>query len=173
MSTNSTDTLDRPRSTTESPTYTINQTRPRPHPNEIPRLSPLRGGRKPWTAWQDWTTIGLGIFLASTPLWMPGAPAGWFVTLGIMAIAAGLWAAASGSSSAAEWTVMVVGIVLFLSPVYGGFIGPSIAAGTASSLAAGTAWFTGAAIIVLAILAMVQNRKDLANSRVRAEALRY
>ncbi|GAA4473804.1 hypothetical protein GCM10023190_06670 [Enteractinococcus fodinae] len=90
-----------------------------------------------------------------------------------MAIAAGLWAAASGSSSAAEWTVMVVGIVLFLSPVYGGFIGPSIAAGTASSLAAGTAWFTGAAIIVLAILAMVQNRKDLANSRVRAEALRY
>lgn len=131
----------------------------------MPRLSPLRGGRKPWTAWQDWVNTGLGIFLVSTPLWMTAAPAGWLVTLGTLAIAAGLWAAASGSSSAAEWTAMLVGVVLFMSPIFGGFAGPTVAASTA--------WFTGATIAVIAILAMLQNRKDLANNRVRAEALRH
>lgn len=137
MTTNSADTLDR----TTQPT-------------------PLYGERKPWRTWQDWVNIALGVYLVFAPIWTATAPTGWFITVGLLAIAAGLWATGTGSSSAAEWSQILIGIVLFLSPWFGGF-----AAATAGAL---TAWVIGAALAVLAGVAMHQNRRDTTNARAHA-----
>jgi hypothetical protein len=145
VTTNSTDTLERPRRSEQTtPTSTS---------------SPLRdpfvpeatiGKRRPWSAWQDWVNIGLGAYLALAPLWTTGAPIGWFATLGVLAIAVGIWAGSTSSSTVAEWTQMIVGAIIILSPLFGNY-------GAAIS-ATWTAWTVGALLIALAATAMHQNR---------------
>lgn len=104
------------------------------------------------TAWQDWVNVILGAYLALAPVWTAGAPAGWFVTLGILVAAVGAWALGSVSSRASEWTQIILGAVVFLAPWMGGF--------AAAAGAAWTAWILGVAIVVLAAWAMGENGKD-------------
>lgn len=110
------------------------------------------GAVRPWTPWQDWVNVALGAYLALAPIWTAGAPAGWFVTLGILAIAAGLWAAGTVSSKAAEWTQIVIGVVVFLAPWLGGF--------AAAAGAAWTAWIIGVALVIFAAAGMTMNNPD-------------
>lgn len=151
MTAHSTDLKQRPRSTdtTTKPSSTAAMTKTSP-------TSPLMGQRKPWRPWQDWVNVALGLYLLLAPLWTAGAPTGWFVTIGILSIAVAVWAAGTGSSSAAEWSQIIVGVVLFLAPWFGNFVAASAAA--AVSPAAWTAWIIGAALAVLAATAMYQNR---------------
>ena len=123
---------------------------------ERPKPSPLRGGKKPWTPWQDWVNVALGLYLLLAPWWTAGAPVGWFVTFGILATAVGLWAAGTGSSSAAEWGQIIIGVVLLLSPFFGNFAAVSTTA--VASAGAWTAWIIGGAIVALAATAMYHNR---------------
>mgnify|MGYP001947032097 CR=1 FL=1 len=115
--------------------------------------SPTTGGTmRPWTPWQDWVNVALGAYLALAPLWTAGAPAGWFVPMGILAIAAGLWAAGTVSTRAAEWTQIVIGVVVFLAPWLGGF--------AAAAGAAWTAWIIGIALVVFAAAGMMMNNPE-------------
>lgn len=102
----------------------------------------------------------LGAYLVFAPLWTAGAPAGWFVTLGLVAIAVGLWAAGTASSKAAEWTQIVVGAVVFFAPWLGGF--------AAAAGAAWTAWIVGVALIVFAAMGMTMNNPDTDTTATRA-----
>lgn len=134
----------------EKTTYTIDRT-----DSDTPSKDPLVpqalvGKRRPWTAWQDWVNVGLGAYLVLAPRWIADAPIGWFVTLGILAIAVGLWAGSTASSSVAEWSQMIVGVVTILSPLFGRY-------GAALS-ATWTAWIIGLALLVFAATAMHQNR---------------
>ncbi|GAA4473807.1 hypothetical protein GCM10023190_06690 [Enteractinococcus fodinae] len=115
---------------------------------------------RPWTPWQDWVNVVLGAYLAFAPLWTVGAPAGWFVTLGILAIGVGLWAAGTASSKPAEWVQIILGAVVFLSPWLGGF--------AAAAAAAWTAWIIGIALIVFAAVAMSQNNTDVGVAKTNA-----
>ena len=115
---------------------------------------------RPWTPWQDWVNVALGAYLALAPLWTAGAPIGWFVTLGILAIAVGLWAAGTASSKPAEWVQIILGAVVFLSPWLGGF--------AAAAAAAWTAWIIGIALIVFAAVAMSQNNTDVGVAKTNA-----
>lgn len=115
---------------------------------------------RPWTPWQDWVNVVLGAYLALAPLWTAGAPAGWFVTLGILAIVVGLWAAGTASAKSAEWVQIILGAVVFLSPWLGGF--------AAAAAAAWTAWIIGIALIVFAAVAMSQNNTDVGVAKTNA-----
>jgi hypothetical protein len=75
---------------------------------------------------------------------------GWFITLGILAIAAGIWAGSTASSSVAEYTQALIGAVTILSPLFGGY--------GAAFTATLTAWIVGLGLLVLAGSAMYQNR---------------
>lgn len=103
-----------------------------------------------WKTWPDWVNLVLGAYVALAPLWTAGATAGWFVTLGLLVVAGSLWALATASSQASEWSVLVVGVVLFLAPWLGGF--------AAATGAAWTAWLVGLAVVVFAAVAMRQRK---------------
>lgn len=95
-----------------------------------------------WRTWQDWTALVLGAYLALAPLWTTGAPVAWFVILGILVAAAALWCLGTPGTRAAEWTQLVLGVVVFLTPWL---------AGVAGIAAAGwTAWLIGIVVAVLA-----------------------
>ncbi len=145
MTINSTSTLERPGSTRQK--HDTDTSRPR-RDRFVPEATV--GNIRPWSAWQDWGNIGLGAYLALAPLWTAGAPIGWFVTLGVLAIAVGIWAASTASSTVAEWTQMVLGGVLILSPLFGNY--------GAAVTATWTAWVVGALLIAMAATAMHQNR---------------
>lgn len=103
-----------------------------------------------WKTWPDWVNLVLGAYLALATMWTAGAPAGWFVTLGIVVAVVALWALATASSQVSEWVQVVAGAVVFLAPWLGGF--------AAAAGAAWSAWIIGIAVIVFAVIGMVQNR---------------
>ncbi len=108
------------------------------------------GNRRRWAAWQDWISVGLGVYLALAPLWTPGAPVSLFVTLGVLVIAAAVWAGSTASSTLAEFVKMVLGAVIILSALFG-------AHGQERTVIL-TSWLVGAALIVLSLIAAYRNR---------------
>lgn len=118
----------------------------------VHRTTTTRPAARPWTVWQDWTNLGLGAYLALTPLWTAAAPTGWFVLLGVGVALVALWALGTVSSHTSEWVQIALGAVVFLIPWLGGF--------AAVTAAAWTAWVVGAAVIVLAATAMAQHQKQ-------------
>lgn len=109
---------------------------------------------RPWRSSLDWTNLVLGAYLALAPIWTDGAPAGWFVTLGLLTVGTALWRPGSLASAGSEWTQIVLGAVTFLAPWMGGF------AGVAG--AGWTAWLIGVAVVVLAAAAMSNAKKAAA-----------
>lgn len=112
---------------------------------------------EPWTPWQDWVNVVLGAYLALSSLWTAGAPTGWFVTMGILAAAAGVWAAGTASSTPAESVQIILGAALVLSPWVAGFV--------AAAAAAWTAWIVGAGLIIFAAVALSMNRDTYPRTR--------
>lgn len=117
-----------------------------------PTSSTIEATDRRWSTWPDWVNLIIGAYIALAPLWTTGAPGGWFVTLGLLVAAASLWALATASTPASEWSAVILGAVLFLAPWMGGF--------ASVSAAAWTAWIAGVAIIVFAGIAM-SKRKEL------------
>lgn len=108
------------------------------------------GNRRRWAAWQDWFSVGLGVYLALAPLWTPGAPVGLFVTLGVLVFAAAVWAGSTASSTLAEFVKVVLGAVVILSALFGAHV--------EERTAILTSWLVGAALIILSLIASYRNR---------------
>ena len=108
------------------------------------------GNRRRWAAWQDWVSVGLGVYFALAPLWTPSAPVGLFVTLGLLVIAVSVWAGSTASSTLAEFMKMVLGVVIILSAFFN--------AHTEERTAIMTSWMVGAALILLSLIASHRNR---------------
>ncbi len=121
------------------------------HPMPGTHGSALRAHPHQWRTWPDWVNLVIGAYVALSPLWTMGAPAAWFIILGVLAVVVALWALATVSSVPSEAVEIVLGAIVFLSPWLGGF------AGTAG--AAWTAWITGVALIVFAIVGMTMRKK--------------
>ncbi len=100
----------------------------------------------PGRPWPDRIDVAVGAFVILAPIWTSGVSTGWFIVLGILALAAGLWALGTASSTASEWVQVVVGIVMFLAPWFGGFAG--VTGG------AWIAWIAGIALVVFAFVGM-------------------
>ena len=108
------------------------------------------GNRRRWAAWQDWLSVGLGLYLASAPLWIPGVPAVLFVTLGVLVIVASVWAGTTASSTLAEFVKMVLGAVVIVSALFNAHV--------EERTAMMTSWMVGAALVILSVVASYRNR---------------
>lgn len=121
------------------------------------------GNRRRWAAWQDWLSVGLGIYLALAHLWIPGAPAALWVTLGALVIVASLWAGTTASSTLAEFVKMVLGAMVFLSALFGAHI--------EERTAMLNSWMVGATLFLLALIAAYRNRSG--NSATNPHEYQY
>ena len=108
------------------------------------------GNRRRWAAWQDWLSVLLGIYLALAYLWIPGAPTALWVTLGVLVTVASLWAGTTASSTLAEFVKMVLGVLVFLSALFGAHV--------EERTAMLTSWMVGAALVILAVIASYRSR---------------
>lgn len=80
---------------------------------------------KAWSRWQDWVNVVLGLWLFFSP-WLLGvsgvesaARSGWI--LGVLIVAASLWALASPRSTYSEWCNSVLGLAALVAPWVVGF----------------------------------------------------
>lgn len=119
------------------------------HP--MPGGGVLRTHPHQWRTWPDWVNVVIAVYLVLAPLWTTGASAGWFITLGVLAVVVALWALGTVSSTGSESAQIVLGAVLFLSPWIGSF--------SSMASAAWTAWITGIALIVFAVVGMMMRKK--------------
>jgi hypothetical protein len=98
---------------------------------------------KPWIRWQDWVGVVLGAYLVLATLWTPGTGAAMsaMIVLGALLVIASVWSLAMPGSMTSEYSHMLLGVLLFISPWVLGY--------TEFSGASWTSWIVG----VLAVLA--------------------
>ena len=102
-----------------------------------------------WKRWQDWSNVILGVWLFSAPYWMTpyDTSSAWNAwILGILIIAAALWALAVPESRAAEWSNVMFGAWMFVAPWILGF--------SVSAAVAWNAWIVGALVVLLSLGAL-------------------
>lgn len=97
---------------------------------------------RPWTRWQDWAAVILGAYAILATLWTQtnGNALSAMLVLGALLVIAGLWSLAMPGSITSEYSHMLLGVLLFISPWVLGY--------TANMGAAWTSWIVG----VLAVL---------------------
>ena len=112
---------------------------------------------RPRSTWPNWINIGLGLYLALSPLWIVIDRQAWFTILGILIILVGLWGRATGSSAFSQWVQIVMGLLTFVSP-WMVFLPPWVPAAVSTPVTNWTLWIVGALVIVFAIIGMARGR---------------
>ncbi|WP_181188208.1 SPW repeat domain-containing protein [Actinopolyspora mortivallis] len=105
-------------------------------------------GARPWTRWQDWGALLLGVYLILATLWTVTGPAALtaMILLGALLAVSGVWSLAMPGSVASEYAHVVLGILLVLSPWMFGYAG--------SGGAAWTSWVVGVLAVVVGVAAL-------------------
>lgn len=103
---------------------------------------------KPWTRWQDWLVVLLGVVAALAPLVVTvSTAAAWtLVVFGVLIAAAGLWSLAMPGSVVSEYFHLGLGVLLFVSPWVLGY--------TDLTGAAWTSWVVGALAVAAGAVAL-------------------
>lgn len=103
---------------------------------------------KPWSRWEDWAIVVLGVVTALSPIWVITSTAALttMIVLGVLAIAAGLWSLAQPGMMATEWITLVLGVLLFISPWVMSYSG--------MSGAAWTSWIIGVLMVIASAVAL-------------------
>ncbi|KWX00302.1 hypothetical protein C3Y87_05085 [Carbonactinospora thermoautotrophica] len=106
---------------------------------------------KPWTRWQDWVALVVGVYALLSPIWTEtNTGAMWaLIILGAVLALVSLWSLAQPGMVAAEWAHALVGLVLFLSPWLFGYAD--------MTGAAWTSWIAGAIALITGLLAVPQS----------------
>lgn len=80
---------------------------------------------KPWIRWQDWVAVVLGAYLILATMWtMANAPAiSTMIILGALLVIVSVWSLAMPTSMTSEYSHMLLGVLLFISPWVLGFTG--------------------------------------------------
>jgi hypothetical protein len=122
---------------------------------------------KPWTKWQDWSTLALGVVLFFAPsilaslnapqcrlgstTWF-AAPSAWNAWIvGVLLVVVSLWALARPGAEVTEWVRIVLGAWLFFVPWILGFV--------AFSVVSWTMWVIGIVVVVLALWKLLEVRR--------------
>lgn len=105
---------------------------------------------KNWTRWQDWVALIAGVYALLSPIWTDtDTTATWtMVVLGVVIAAAALWSMNRPADASADYALVILGVLLFISPWVMGF-------DTMDGLAL-TAWIAGVVTALSGILAMPQ-----------------
>ncbi len=105
---------------------------------------------KAWTRWQDWVNVVLGVWLVVST-WIfgyAGSAAGYNAwALGALIAVTGLWSLYRPASRAGEGLNIALGTWTFFAPWVFAFA-------WAMSSAAWNAWIVGAAVAIIAVLAL-------------------
>ncbi|MGW3472497.1 SPW repeat protein [Saccharopolyspora spinosa] len=98
---------------------------------------------KPWIRWQDWAGVVLGAYLILATMWTStnGSAMSAMIVLGALLLIASVWSLAVPGSMTSEYSHMLLGVLLFISPWV---LGYSMFTG-----ASWTSWIVG----VLAVIA--------------------
>jgi uncharacterized membrane protein HdeD (DUF308 family) len=98
---------------------------------------------KPWIRWQDWVAVVLGAYLILATMWTStdGAAMSAMIVLGALLVIASVWSLAMPGSMTSEYSHMLLGVLLFISPWVLGY--------TEFMGASWTSWIVG----VLAVIA--------------------
>lgn len=103
---------------------------------------------RPWTRWQDWVALLLGVVLLLTTLWTSTDAAARSVLLvfGALLVLAAAWSLATPSSVTSEYAHMLIGVLVFVAPWALGF--------TELAGAAWTCWVVGVLAVITGAAAL-------------------
>ncbi|AIY03824.1 MULTISPECIES: SPW repeat protein [Arthrobacter] len=103
---------------------------------------------KRWNRWQDYVAVIAGLYAALSTMWttQQGSSMVMMIGCGVLLVAAGLWNLMSPGQTAAEWALMVLGALLFVSPWIAGY--------TAHTGATWTSWIAGGVALIAGVLAL-------------------
>lgn len=103
---------------------------------------------RPWTRWQDWGAVVLGVYLILATLWTTTGPAALtaMIVLGALLGISGAWSLAIPGSITSEYAHVVLGILLVVSPWVLGY--------AASVGAAWTTWVVGVLAVIVGVAAL-------------------
>ncbi|WP_125611046.1 SPW repeat protein [Specibacter cremeus] len=103
---------------------------------------------KRWNRWQDYVAVAAGLYAALATLWTTQQTSSMIMMIGcgVLLIAAGVFNLASPGTPVAEWVLMVLGALLFISPWITGY--------TAHTAAAWTSWIAGGVALIAGVLAV-------------------
>ncbi|KRF11293.1 hypothetical protein ASG90_16135 [Nocardioides sp. Soil797] len=105
---------------------------------------------KNWTRWQSWVALVAGVYALLSPIWTnTDTRATWtMVVLGVVIAAAALWSMSRPADPSADYALVILGVLLFISPWVMGF-------DTMDGLAL-TAWIAGVVTALSGVLAVPQ-----------------
>ncbi|MEV1002693.1 SPW repeat protein [Nonomuraea sp. NPDC050202] len=103
---------------------------------------------KPWTRWQDWTNLVIGLYLALAPVWTTTdtGSASTLIVMGALVVCTALWSLAQPASGASQWTNVTWAVLLIIAPWAISYTG--------LSGAAWTSWIGGLLVACLALWAL-------------------
>ncbi|WP_438387544.1 SPW repeat protein [Actinopolyspora saharensis] len=103
---------------------------------------------RPWTRWQDWGAVVLGVYLILATLWTTTGPAALtaMIVLGALLGISGVWSLVMPGSITSEYAHVVLGILLVVSPWAFGY--------AASVGAAWTTWVVGVLAVIVGVAAL-------------------
>lgn len=103
---------------------------------------------RPWTRWQDWGEVVIGVVAALSPLWVSTSTAAMWtmVVLGALIAIDGLLSLAMPGMVYTEWIQMVLGALLFISPW--------VMTYTEMTAASWTSWIAGVLTVIAGAAAL-------------------
>ena len=103
---------------------------------------------KPWMRWQDWAGVVLGAYLILATMWTAtnGAAVMAMIVLGALLIVASVWSLAIPGSMTSEYSHMLLGALVFISPWVLGY--------TLFMGAAWTSWIVGVLAVIAGLAAI-------------------
>ncbi|SHG03066.1 SPW repeat domain-containing protein [Streptoalloteichus hindustanus] len=103
---------------------------------------------RPWSRWQDWASVVLGVYTLLAPLWTDtNTSAMWtMIVFGALLAVTGLWSLATPGSVVSEYSHVVLGALLFLAPWVMRY--------SDYTQAAWTSWIVGVLAVVVGLAAV-------------------
>jgi hypothetical protein len=103
---------------------------------------------KRWVRWEDWVAGLAGLYTVLATLWtrQGGGSTVWMIVLGLLLVAAAVVDLAMPGQPGVEWAQLVVAVLLFLAPWFGGYAD--------RTGAAWTSWIAGVIAAVVSALAI-------------------
>ena len=106
-----------------------------------------------WTRWQDWVALVAGAYALLSPIWTNTTTAATWtvVVLGVLTVLASVWSLAMPGDVISEGAHAVLGVLFFIAPWVMGFSNMN---GMAM-----TAWVVGVITFVVGLLALPESNR--------------
>ncbi|MDJ0313650.1 SPW repeat protein [Arthrobacter sp. H35-D1] len=103
---------------------------------------------KRWNRWQDYVAVIAGLYAALATLWTTQQASSMvmMIGVGVLLIIAGVWNLMGTVQPVAEWILLLLGALLFISPWIAGY--------TVHTGATWTSWIAGAIALIVGVLAL-------------------